>query len=110
MAAHSPETTREREVPRTTATPHDGRAPTTTTGRSGGALASMIVGIIAMPMGLIIPIVGIVMGIIAIVLGFSARKSGASNAGQATAGIVCGGIGILVAVGLIIAAVAVSGS
>jgi uncharacterized RDD family membrane protein YckC len=109
MAAHSPETTREREVARTTATPHDGRAPATTTGaRSGGALAAMIVGIIAMPMGLIIPIVGIVMGIIAIVLGVSARRSGAINSGQATAGIVCGGIGILIAVALIVAAVSIA--
>ena len=112
MAAHSPETTVEREAPATTATPHDGRAPatTTTSGSSGGALAAMIVGIIAMPMGLIIPIVGIVMGIVAIVLGANARKKGATNSGQATAGIVCGGIGILIALGLIIAAVAISSS
>jgi heme/copper-type cytochrome/quinol oxidase subunit 2 len=110
MAAHSPETTRERETPRTTATPHDGRAPAPTRGSSGGALAAMIVGIIAMPMGLIIPIVGIVMGIVAIVLGANARRKGATNSGQATAGIVCGGIGILIALGLIIAAVAISSS
>jgi hypothetical protein len=106
MAAHSPETTApERETTRTTpAAPVHAEAGR----RSGGALAAMIVGIIAMPMGLIIPIVGIVMGIVAIVLGVSARKSGASNSGQATAGIVCGGIGIVLALGLIIAAVAVS--
>ena len=98
MAAHSPGSTYEREAPRTT----------TTTGRSGGALAALIVGIIAIPMGLIIPIVGIVMGIIAIVLGVSARKSGATNSGQATAGIVCGSLGILIAVALIVAAVSIA--
>ena len=107
MAAHTPETTHEREAPLTTTTPHDGRAPATT-GRSGGALAALIVGIIAIPMGLIIPIVGIVMGIVAIVLGASARKSGATNSGQATAGMVCGGIGILLAIALIVAAVSIA--
>jgi heme/copper-type cytochrome/quinol oxidase subunit 2 len=107
MAAHSPETTHEREAPRTVATPHDGRVPATT-GRSGGALAALIVGIIAMPMGLIIPIVGIVMGIVAIVLGANARKGGATNSGQATAGIVCGSLGILIAIALIVAAVSIS--
>jgi expansin (peptidoglycan-binding protein) len=105
MAAHSPETTREREAPRTTATPHDGRAPATTSGHSGGALASMIVGIIAIP-AVLIPILAIVMGIVAIVLGASARKKGATNSGQAMAGIICGSIGLILALGIIVLAAA----
>ena len=83
-------------------------APTTSTtartgGHSGGALASMIVGIIAIP-AVLIPILAIVMGIIALVLGISARRSGATNTGQALAGIICGSIGILLALGIIVLA------
>jgi hypothetical protein len=101
MAAHSPEATRE--APRSTTTPHDGRAPATTTGRSGTALAAMILGIIAIPAALI-PIVAIITGIVAIALGISAKRSGATNAGQATVGIVCGSIGLLIALAIIVVA------
>jgi hypothetical protein len=103
MAAHSPDATREREVPQTTATPHGGRAPATRGGHSGAAMASMIVGIIAIP-AVLIPILAIVMGIVAIVLGVSARRSGATNAGQAMAGIICGSIGLILALGIIVLA------
>ena len=86
MAAHSEHTT-----------------TTTTRGNSGGALASMIVGIIAIP-AVIIPILAIVMGIVAIVLGVNARRSGATNAGQAMAGIICGSIGLVLALAIIVLA------
>jgi Domain of unknown function (DUF4190) len=89
MAAHGAQTT----------------GTTTTGGRSGAALASMIVGIIAIP-AVLIPILAIVMGIVALVLGINARRSGATNTGQAMAGIICGSIGILLALGIIIAAAA----
>ncbi len=86
MAAHSEHTT-----------------TTTTDSRSGSGLAAMIVGIIAIP-AVLIPILAIVMGIIAIVLGVSARRSGATNAGQAMAGIICGSIGLILALGIIVLA------
>jgi hypothetical protein len=101
MAAHSTETTREREAPSATTTP--GHAPATTTGRSGTALAAMILGIIAIPAALI-PIVAIITGIVAIALGVSAKRSGATNVGQATVGIVCGSIGLLIALAIIVIA------
>jgi hypothetical protein len=81
-------------------------APTTTTtagGKSGAGLAAMIVGIIAIP-AVLIPILAIVMGIIAIVLGVNARRSGATNTGQAMAGIICGSIGLILALGIIVLA------
>ena len=69
--------------------------------KSGMATAAMIVGILAIP-ALLIPILAIILGIVAIVLGVVAkgqiRKSGMSNAGQATAGIVCGVIGLVGAI------------
>jgi di/tricarboxylate transporter len=89
MAAHGAGTTHER----------------TTTGNSGAGLAAMIVGIIAIP-AVLIPILAIVMGIVAIVLGISARRSGATNTGQAMAGIICGSIGLILALGIIVAAAA----
>ena len=76
---------------------------TTTGGRSGAALASMIVGIIAIP-AVLIPILAIVMGIIAIVLGVSARRGGATNVGQAMAGIICGSVGLVLALAIIVVA------
>jgi hypothetical protein len=111
MAAHSPETTREREAPAATTTPHDGRAPSTTTiaGRSGGALASMIVGIVSIPAALV-AILGVALGIVAIVLGVSARRGGASNSGQAMAGIVCGSIGLLLGLANMIVSAAIIAS
>jgi hypothetical protein len=63
----------------------------------------MIVGIIAIP-AVLIPILAIVMGIIAIVLGVSARRNGATNTGQAMAGIVCGSIGLVLALAIIVVA------
>ena len=69
--------------------------------KSGMAVAAMIVGILSIP-ALLIPILAIILGIVAIVLGVVAkgqiRKSGMSNAGQATAGIVCGAIGVVGAI------------
>jgi hypothetical protein len=111
MAAHSPETTREREAPRATTTPHDGRAPATTTtrDRSGGALAAMIVGIVSIPAALI-AILGVALGIVAIVLGVNARRAGAINSGQAMAGIVCGSIGLLLGLANMIAGAATMAS
>jgi hypothetical protein len=69
--------------------------------KSGMAVAAMIVGILSIP-AILIPILAIILGIVAIVLGAVAkgqiRKSGMSNAGQATAGIVCGVIGLVGAI------------
>jgi di/tricarboxylate transporter len=90
MAAHGAGTTHER---------------TTATGNSGAGLAAMIVGIIAIP-AVLIPILAIVMGIVAIVLGVNARRNGATNTGQAMAGIICGSIGLILALGIIVAAAA----
>ena len=83
---------------------HGAHSTTTSTGgRSGAGLAAMIVGIIAIP-AVLIPILAIVMGIIAIVLGVSARRNGATNTGQAMAGIICGSIGLVLALGIIVLA------
>jgi hypothetical protein len=85
-------------------------APTTTparTGdRSGRALASLIVGIVSIP-GALFAILGLVLGIVAIVLGATAR-SDMSRRGQATAGIVLGAIGAVLALANMVAGAAMN--
>ncbi|GAA1816083.1 hypothetical protein HC028_10060 [Planosporangium flavigriseum] len=65
-------------------------------------LVAMILGIVSIPMAVCCSIVGIPMGIAAIVLGILGIKKAdagqASNRGQALAGAICGGAGILVAI------------
>ena len=84
MAAHSSETT---------------AGPTTATDRrSGRATTAMILGIVSIPAALI-AIVGVILGILAIVFGAIARgeirRNGLANAGQATVGVICGSIGLV---------------
>ncbi len=78
-------------------------------GTPGKAVAALVLGILAIP-GIIIPIVGIVLGLLALILGLSARsqirRDGLTGSGQALAGVILGGIAILLAVAIIVAAVA----
>lgn len=71
-------------------------------------LISMIVGIISIPAACC-AILGIVAGIAAIVLGIIGRgkvsRGEASNSGQVMAGLICGGIGLLLAVANVVLAV-----
>ena len=110
-ATDSPETTTStREAPRDTASPLDQHAPpTASTGfRSGRATTSMILGIISIPAALF-AILGVILGVIAIVLGATARgeagRRGLTNAGQATAGMICGSIGLVLGLANMIAGV-----
>ena len=77
--------------------------------KSGMATAAMIVGILAIP-ALLIPILAIILGIVAIVLGVVAKgqikREGMQGSGMATAGIVCGAIGIAAAIAFIAIVVA----
>jgi Domain of unknown function (DUF4190) len=115
-ATHSPETpTRERERPPAAASPLDRHAPPTapTAKRSGRAITSLILGIISIPAG-VIPIAAWILGVTAIVLGATARtdirRSGMMGEGQATAGIVCGAIGIVIGVAMFIVGLSSSAS
>jgi Domain of unknown function (DUF4190) len=114
-ATDSPETTTTRDTPQTTASPLDQHAPPTATtgGRSGRATTSMILGIISIPAALI-AILGVVLGIVAIVLGATARgdirRRGLTNAGQATAGIICGSIGLALGLANMIAGIMAAAS
>src|SRR3954452_15709706 len=101
MAAH-PETT-ERD---TTASPLDRHASPvadrTTSGaaKDGRATAAMIVGILSIPATFLIGIVGLIMGIVAIILGAIAggnvKRRSLAVAGQATAGMICGAVSIII--------------
>jgi hypothetical protein len=74
--------------------------------RSGRAIASMVLGIIAIPTA-VIPFIAWICGVVAIVLGCIARtdirRNGLRGHGQATAGIVLGAIGIVAGLALAIA-------
>ena len=83
-------------------------------GKSGKALASLILGIISIPAAFL-PIFGVLFGILAIT--FSSlgkkeiRRDGMTNMGQATAGLVLGIVGLTLAVALwVIGAIAVESS
>jgi hypothetical protein len=95
------------------ASPLDAHAsPTQTSGRrSGRAIASLIVGIIAV-IAVLVPIAAIILGIIAIVLGATARadvrRNGCLGAGQAKAAVILGCVAIAGAVTFIAIAVASS--
>jgi hypothetical protein len=109
-ATESPETTTTRERPRDTASPLDQHAPPTasTSGRSGRATTSMILGIISIPAALF-AILGVILGVVAIVLGATARgdiqRRGLTNSGQAMAGLICGSIGLVLGLANMIAGV-----
>jgi hypothetical protein len=111
---HTPQTpTRERDRPPAAASPLDQHAPPTTptAKRSGRAMTSLILGIISIPAGFV-PIAGWILGVTAIVLGATARtdirRSGLMGEGQATAGIVCGAVGIAIGVAVFIVGVSAS--
>lgn len=106
MAA-SPQTP---ERPRTT--PAGGgyaRPATHAEGTPGRATAALILGILSIPAA-VIAILGLVLGVIAIVMGATARsdirRNRRSGAGTATAGVVLGSIGTLLAVANMIAGIA----
>jgi hypothetical protein len=107
MAA-TPETP-AREEQAASASPLDRHAsPVRTRGRTNGrGVAALVLGIISIPTFLI-PIVSIILGILAIVIGYMARtdiKEGRyTNGGQAKAGMICGIIGIVLSIGLIVVA------
>ena len=71
-------------------------------GHSGLSTAAMVLGIVGIPVALFVPIVAIVLGVLAIVLGAvgrgDARRRGATNTGQAMAGIILGSIDIVLAI------------
>jgi hypothetical protein len=100
---------RERESAPATASPLDQHAPPTapTAKRSGRAMTSLILGIISIP-ACVIPIAAWILGVVAIVLGATARadirRSGLMGEGQATAGMVCGAIGIVAGIAIFIVA------
>jgi nucleotide-binding universal stress UspA family protein len=108
-ATNSPEsvTRTETEAPPATASPLDEHAPPTASRgrRSGRATTALILGIISIPAA-VIPIAAWILGITAIVLGATARgdirRSGLLGSGQATAGIVCGVIGLIAGVGVFV--------
>jgi len=95
------------ETPRSTASPLDEHAsPVAGGGRqSGRATTSMILGIISIPAA-IIPIAAWILGIVAIVLGATARgeiaRTGIGGSGRATAGLVCGIVGVLAGLAIFI--------
>lgn len=97
-----------------TASPLDRHASPVADGerKTGRAVAALTLGIISIPTA-IIWFIGIPIGIVAIVIGTmartDARRFGYTNAGQAKAGIICGIVGIAVAVGFV-AVVAITSS
>ena len=91
------------------ASPLDRHAPPVAArgGASGRAIASLVLGIIAL-LGFVIPIAGLILGIIAIVMAVTQRKDCArrqrSAPWQATAGLVLGSLAVVLSVALWIAA------
>lgn len=69
--------------------------------RNGQGLAAMIVGIISLPLACC-GIFGVIAGVVAVVLGALGKKKAeqgeATNRGQALAGLICGAIGIVLAI------------
>jgi hypothetical protein len=104
MAAtpEAPERTSE-----TTASPIDSHsAPVADSrGHSGKATAALVLGIVGLPLAILFWPVGLVLGILAIVFGAiargDARKAGATNTGQAMAGIILGSVDIVLVIALI---------
>ena len=79
-----------------------GASPHATTGsKSGLAIASMVLGILAIPFILLWPI-AVILALVGLTLGVIARGAGAG--GQATAGIVCSVIALIGVVALLVAA------
>jgi hypothetical protein len=81
------------------------------TPNNGMGTASMVVGIIS-AIGFCMWPIAIIGGIVAVVLGVlarqKARRGEATNAGQALAGIICGSVGLALAIGMIVTLVLVS--
>jgi len=98
-----------------TASPLDRHASPVADGerKTGRAVASLVLGIISIPTFFFWP-VSVTLGILAIVIGTMARNDGRrmgyTNMGTAKAGIICGIAGIVLSIGLIAVAVAVSSS
>jgi len=99
-AAHPDTTTTTTERTHANASPLDRHAPPTagSAKRSGRAMTALIIGIISIPAA-VIALLGVVLGIIAIVLGATARSDARRNRllgeGQATAGLICGIVGLI---------------
>ncbi len=76
---------------------------------NGLGTASLVVGIVSVVLFCLWPL-AIILGILAVVFGLiargRARRGEATNAGQALAGIICGGVGIILAtvIGVVIIA------
>jgi uncharacterized membrane protein len=97
-------------TPRTTASPLDRHtSPVARTSGTRRATASLVLGILAV-LTSIIPIVGLILGVIAVVLGMSSRtacsRASRQTPWQATAGLVLGSLGVIIAVGIFVAAIA----
>ena len=86
--------------------PLDAHAAPTATAGNGKAIAALVVGVISV-VGALSPIAGIILGVIAIALGSSARKM-QSRPWQGTAGMWLGVVGVILSLGIWIAAVAMS--
>jgi hypothetical protein len=112
MATHTPDETTAPSSERAAASPIDrhGSPVAETTGKSGKATTSMVLGIIGVLAGALIPILGLILGGIALGLGLTARSQirerGLTGMGNATAGTILGIIAIVVSLAVWIAAVA----
>jgi hypothetical protein len=96
------------ERQRTAPTTGNGYAPPATAAgdaKSGKALAGMILGIISIPAAFI-PIFGMLFGVLAITFASLGKKEiardGMTNMGHATAGLVLGTIGVVLALALLV--------
>ncbi|MDP9386106.1 MAG: DUF4190 domain-containing protein [Actinomycetota bacterium] len=100
MAAQTP-------VAPVTASPIDEHPPPVQSqdGRSGRAVAALVLGVIAIPAALM-PLAGWILGIVAIVLGLTARsdarRKGCRGGAQALAGALLGVLALLVATGVLV--------
>ncbi len=94
-----------------TASPIDEHPPPvqSTDGRSGRAVAALVLGIIAIPAA-VMPLAGWVLGLVAIVLGLTARsdarRKGCRGGAQALAGAICGALALLLATGIFLVGMA----
>jgi hypothetical protein len=72
---------------------------------NGLGVAALVIGVISLPFSLVV--VGGFFGLVAVVLGFLARgrakRGEADNPGVALAGILTGGLAVLIAIGLVLA-------
>lgn len=73
--------------------------------QNGLGITALVLGLLSIPFGVIV--VGGVLGLVAVVLGFvgrgRAKRGQASNGGVALAGILTGILGILIAIGVVVA-------